>query len=686
MPEVITINDKLDLVPTRLFPHAKFPFEHFNQVQSSVFDVFDRDANFCIAAATSAGKTVIAEMVLSHEIRKRGGKGIYVAPLKALAQEKIDDWTDPSHHFGGLNLSICTGDYVLTKARQQELSEANLILLTSEMLASRCRNRKSEKSNFLSEIGTIVIDESHILTVPGRGDHLEVAMMKIAEINPKLRICLLSATMPNVDEICGWTSHLTKKNTYLIESTYRPCKLNVHYEKYFDGSRDYDDTEGEKIATALQIVEHYKDDKFLVFAHTKRTGELMKMTFKRYGIDAEFHNADLTKEKRGELERKFREDPKFRVIIATSTLAWGLNLPARRVIVLGVHRGMSEVATYDIMQMIGRAGRPKYDPAGDAYILLPEGKYDLHKFRIQTPDRINSQLLEYVGGKADDDESRRNYKTLAFHMVSEIHHRSVRTREDIHSWYERTLAHHQNQWFDSDIVDNVLELLMNCGAIKEEDGEFKATSVGTIASMFYFSPFDVADYKRSFGKLFDKGNQNNDIAIAVALGNTDSQRFGIVSKAEREEMGTFAGKVQQLYGIYAVSEPAIKASFAYWNLLNGKHNALFNGFMLGLKFDFPRTAQVLQAIDQMASRWNKTEWFKQLRGRVQYGVGANLIDLCQLPNIGGVRAQVLWDNKIRTVADVATNPEKVRRLTNLGQAKVDEIVSYANTLRFKEEL
>jgi replicative superfamily II helicase len=687
--EVIKIKDTQDLVPTRLFPCATFPFEHFNPVQSKVFDIYDRDANFCIAASTAAGKTCMAEMILSHSIRNGHGKGVYLAPLKALAQEKIDDWTDPEHHFGDLKLSICTGDYILTKARQKELADADLILMTSEMCASRVRNAKSEKSEFLKQIACVVVDESHLLTVPGRGDHLEVALMKLTLINPNIRICFLSATMPNVDEICGWMSRLNGKNTYLLESTYRPTKLNIHYESYFDGSRDYDDTEGEKIATAIQIVNHYKDDKFLIFVHTKRTGELMKMALAKYGIQSEFHNANLTKDKRVDLEKKFKDAGGLRVIVATSTLAWGCNTPARRVVVLGVHRGMSEVATYDIFQEIGRAGRPKYDPAGDAYILLPESKFNYQKQRLQTPDRINSQLLEYVGGKDEDgneDETRRNYKTLAFHLVSEIHQRNIKTHRDFHEWYSRTLAHHQNQWFDSDIVDNVIDLLMRCGAIKEEGGEFKVTSVGTIASMFYFSPFDVADYKRNFTRLFEKRYDTNDIAVAVALGNIDSSRFGIVSKLEREEMGSFTSKVQQLFGIYAVSEPAIKTAFAYWNLMNGRSNAAFNGQMRGLQFDFPRVAQVIQAIDQMGSKWGRAEWLRQLKMRVQYGVKPELVFLCQLPNIGAVRAQRLWDNKIRTLAEVATNPAKVKKLTNLGQDKIDEIIAEAKSLRMKEEL
>ena len=76
------------------------------------------------------------------------------------------------------------------------------------------------------------------------------------------------------------------------------------------------------------------------------------------------------------------------MIIATSTLACGLNLPARRVVIAGVHRGLEEVETYNIIQMCGRAGRPRFDKAGDAYILLPESNFEKHKERLRRKEKI----------------------------------------------------------------------------------------------------------------------------------------------------------------------------------------------------------------------------------------------------------------------------------------------------------
>ena len=231
MPPVKNLTDQNDLVPTEQYPsYANFPFENFNPVQSRIFELFDKDCNVIVAAKTSAGKTICSEMIMAHEIRERGGKAMFLAPLKALAKEKIDDWTDPNHHFADCNLSICTGDYRLTAARKKELENSDIVLMTSEMLNSRCRNNKSENNEWLKDIGTLVVDESHLLTVPGRGDHLEVGLMKLTQVAPNARVVFLSATMPNVGEIAEWISYqLTGKETYLIESEYRPCPLGVHY-------------------------------------------------------------------------------------------------------------------------------------------------------------------------------------------------------------------------------------------------------------------------------------------------------------------------------------------------------------------------------------------------------------------------------------------------------------------------
>jgi len=671
MPPIQKLTDQNELAKSDQFPHASFPFDEFNPVQSRVLEVYENNANLIIAAATSAGKTVCAEMLLSHEVRVRGGKGMYLAPLKALSQEKIDDWTDEKHHFSDLNLSICTGDYRLTAARKKELEESNLILMTSEMLNSRCRNDKSEKNQFLREIGTIVVDESHLLTVPGRGDHLEAGLMKLTMINPDVRIVFLSATMPNVDEISEWVSYaLTGRDTALLSSTYRPCPLTVHYEAYWDMGGTYEENEAQKVNQALGLIESYPNDKFLIFAHTKRTGHLMKRHIQALGEECEFHNADLEKKKRVELEHRFRNDPKFRCIVATSTLAWGLNMPARRVIILGVHRGLEDVATYDITQMVGRAGRVGYDPCGDAYILLPQSKFDQYKDKLTKPQKIKSQMLDDAFG---------HHKILAFHLVSEIHHGNISTVQDIHEWYDRSLAHWQENELEENIIEKTIELLRKCGAVYEdEEGVLSATSIGKISSLFYYSPFDVSDLKKNFQKLFENHDEKDDHSLAIALGDIDTNRMGIVSRLERENMGTFLStSIRRFPNVY---EPSIKAGYCYHQLLHGRSNAIFAGYMRGLQMDFPRCVEVLNAIDSMSAKWGKREWIKRLNLRVKYGVRGDLVFLCEIPNVGKVRAEKLWKVGLRTVADVANNPGKVQDALKFKSERVTKICEDASSL------
>lgn len=670
---LIRLSDQLELVSTADFPHGKYPFEKFNQVQSRVFEICDKNCNCVIAAPTSVGKTVCAELFMSHEVRVRGGKAIYLAPLRALAKEKIDDWTSPDSIFGDLKIAICTGDYRLTESRMRELNEADIIVMTSEMLNSRCRNMDSEKNDFLKDCGTIVVDESHLLTVPGRGDHLEVGLMKFSEVARDPRIVFLSATMPNVDQIADWVGcSLVKKDTYLVKSEYRPCPLDIHYETY-EVSESYELTEEYKVAKAVEIVRNYPDDKFLVFVHSKSTGERVNKALQDAKVECEFHNADLVKDKRHEVEKKFKYG-KLRVIIATSTLAWGVNLPSRRVVITGVHRGMSEVETYDIFQMAGRAGRPGYDPRGDVYILLPDNNADHHEDRLSSPKDIESQLLSHTG-KEDDP----HYKTLAFHLVSEIHHGQISTLKDIHHWYGKSLAYFQYNDLEDSIVDKTMDLLMRVGAVKEVEGKYEVTSVGKVSSMMYYSPFDVADLRRNFKFLFGNGLHINDMAVALALGNVDSIRMGFVTRAEKDEMEDFASKVQNAFG-GGYLESSIKGAYAYYCLLNGYTLGPFNAMARGLQMDFERLASVLNMLDSMAAKWNRRDFFNNLSLRIAYGVRPELIDLCKVPNVGKVRAERLYAAGIRKPADMLKNPQVVKKILNMKDDKIMEILKGAKSI------
>ena len=674
MAQIVRLTDQHDLVPTSEYPYATWDFPTLNCVQSRVHEIYNEDANALIAAATSAGKTVVAELYLAHEVRKRGGKGLFLAPLKALAQEKIDDWTDSNYHFKDLNVSVCTGDYRITPVRREELKKADILILTSEMLNSRGRNFKSENNDWLSEVGTVVVDESHLLTVPGRGDHLEAGLMKYTEIAPNGRVVCLSATLPNVDEIGGWLSALNGKPTYLLESKYRPCPLTVHYKAYESGEyTTYQDGEKAKMMVAINHVREHPADKFLLFVHSKKTGQLLLEQLKERGVKAEYHYSVLDKKERLSIEKRFREDKDLRVVVATSGLAWGVNMPARRVCVLGPYRGISEqVKNYDLWQMFGRAGRPRYDPAGDAYMLLPRKKLNDLRKQIETPEPITSQMgYENV---------------LAFHIVSEIHHGGIKTREGVRKWYSRSLAAFQKHDLGG-AADVAIQRLLDCKAIKEENGELKITPIGVVSSLFYYNPPDVKALYDNFSKLFKGYHHTEDTRVAMALANIGANYTNAVSADEKHQSVRFSKSLDfelknALCGGKQPNDGVLRAAHCFHMLMNGENSTILSATLRNLQMDFDRTGEVLAALDSMAGKWGQGEWLKQLKQRIKYGVSEELIDLVALKGIGKVKAQRLFDARLFGPKEIANpaNRELLMRALRIGDKAADEIIADAKSL------
>ena len=211
------------------YPYMSWDFEYFNPMQTKVLPYVTSDCNIVVAAPTASGKTVVAEMVMGCVFNETDKSAIYLAPMKALAEEKISDFESDEHEFSKHNQAIMTGDYTMTAQKLKEVSQAKVVIMTNEMLATRARLYKSEKNEWLKNVGVLIVDEIHLLGVDGRGDSTEAALMSFSKLNPECRLILLSATMPNCGALARWCQVLNGKETALIESDYRPCKLNKNY-------------------------------------------------------------------------------------------------------------------------------------------------------------------------------------------------------------------------------------------------------------------------------------------------------------------------------------------------------------------------------------------------------------------------------------------------------------------------
>lgn len=199
---------------------SAFSFRYFNSLQSECFPVcFGSDVNMVISAPTGSGKTVLFELCILRLLSRFISEGrfvhikgtlktIYIAPSKALIQEKLRDW---NLKFGswGINCLELTGDNEYYSTRN--IQEADIILTTPEKFDAVSRYRlKDGGLSFFSDIALVLIDEVHLLNDP-RGAALEaiISRIKMLARNPEMkssslasvRFLAVSATIPNIEDL-----------------------------------------------------------------------------------------------------------------------------------------------------------------------------------------------------------------------------------------------------------------------------------------------------------------------------------------------------------------------------------------------------------------------------------------------------------------------------------------------------
>ena len=435
-----------------------------NQVQEQCFDLlFNKDDNSLITAPTGSGKTLLFEISICRVIKSNFNlsnntftnktfKIIYLAPIKSLCQEKYFEWRIK---FGQspLNLKIteATGDSEFINILQ--LTQSNIILTTPERFDVLSRKWK-EHPQFISSITLLLIDEIHLLNEDNRGGTIEaiVARMKLLSsltqfndcLLKHIRIIALSATIPNIPEVAEF---LQVNDTHLkvFGEEYRPvqverivlgfqCGKNSNeymFEKYLDYRvaeliERYSEgkpvlvfcqTQKGTINAAKQLVMDYNMNKIPIMAIHNSTQERMKLDalsnkisnkqlsqFVKYGIG--FHNAGLSLSDRQLVEENFKLNL-IKIICTTSTLAQGVNLPARLVIIKstncyrGAKVGYTEYNKMEIDQMVGRAGRPQYDIKGVAVIMTEKEKVgrfmDLNSTMIES--HLKDNIVEHINAE-----------------------------------------------------------------------------------------------------------------------------------------------------------------------------------------------------------------------------------------------------------------------------------------------
>ncbi|TVY22859.1 ATP-dependent DNA helicase [Lachnellula hyalina] len=405
-----------------------FPFQLFNAVQSKSFTpIYKTNDNVVISSPTGSGKTALLELAICRAIEGHGSgqfKIVYQAPTKSLCSERMRDWTKKFSH---LNLSCAelTGD--TSQAEMARVRAASIIITTPEKWDSITR-KWTDHHKLVQMVKLFLIDEVHILKDP-RGATLETVVSRMKSIGADVRFVALSATVPNSHDIAVWlgrdpTNHQFPAHREIFGEEFRPVKLQKHVYGFEGGYNDY---AFEKILDGKLpnlIKKHTHKKPMMVFCFTRKsceaTATLLADWWTRSKVvdrawpapsgrtvvgnkevqdlitsGVAFHHAGLEQDDRHTIENAFLKGD-ISVICCTSTLAVGVNLPCHLVVLKGTvcfqNDGLAEYSDLEVMQMLGRAGRPQFDDSAVAIIMTKNDKQGRYEKMISGRDILESTL------------------------------------------------------------------------------------------------------------------------------------------------------------------------------------------------------------------------------------------------------------------------------------------------------
>ena len=499
------------------------------------------------AVPTASGKTFVATLAMLTA----DGPGLYIVPLRALAREKYETFSD----LPGVSVGISTGDY---DERAAELGDHDVVVATSEKVDSAIRNG----ADWISDLACVVVDEVHLVGSERRGPTLEVTLATLERRAPGVQIVALSATVANPDELADWL------DARLVQSTWRPVGLRTGVYAAsgvtFDDGAERDvsvpgDPADATNATDALVAEAVDDGgQALAFVRSRREAETLAERLAANGLGSSpdvarevraldgtetgrrladcieggvaFHHAGLRSAHRIAVERAFR-DRRLRAICATPTLAAGVNVPARRVVVRDQKRytgsGMEWLPTLEVHQMCGRAGRPHLDPYGEAVLVGDESTREglWERYVEAGPERVDSNL-------ADPN-------ALRTHVLSVVASDFAASREGVLDVLDATFFAHGTPTTElSGVVDTAVADLVAMGMIVDGDG-VAATDLGSQVSRQYVAPETGARIVDGLRTAADMGTVTGLTALEIVCDTPDMQDTYLGNR-ERADMYRFA--------------------------------------------------------------------------------------------------------------------------------------------------
>ncbi len=655
--------------------------------------------NILVTTPTASGKTLIAMMAILKIIEKEK-KAVYLTPLRALASEKYRDLGVLENIDIGrkLKVMVATSDY---GSSGKELMSADVIVLTNEKMDTLFRHN----AEWLGDVGLFVSDEVHLLGDRERGPTLEMMLTKIRKQYTQSQIVALSATVANSKEIADWLG------CKLVESSWRPTKLvEGVYEfgtvRMSDNSKFRVESSGVSSSIDLAIDSLQEGGQALIFVETRKrasslalkaaegvckhldkpTKELAtkaSVEILRRGDESEltktlaqlvakgvaFHHAGLGPSSREIVEHSFKKGI-IKILTATPTLAAGVNLPARRVVIASILRydsdygGSVPISVLEYKQLCGRAGRPKYDTAGEAIIVSESGMAaeDLYyHYVLGSPEPIRSQLS--------------SDRALRFHLLSTIATQPGMKKPEILELFANTLFARQYRKATVEFkVQSALDYLEQEDLIKSKNDRYIATEFGKRTSLLYIDPVTAVEFKNGLEKV---GNTNSkhtlgflhlittslDFYPKLSLRKKDYDEVSILLQSRGDEL------------LYEMSE--YECSRSFWALCEwmeetgdkilserigvepgDMHRIMEMGEWLA--YSLYELAKLLKRGELLAELYN-------LRTRIRYGVKEELLPLVALEDIGRVRARALFNAGFTDVGKISdASQTKLAHVSKIG--------------------
>jgi len=684
--------------------------ERLNPVQEdAVRQGLFTDQNLLVSSPTASGKTLIGEMGIVRAVQD-GWKGVYLLPLRALASEKYEEFKILEEL--GFKIGITTGDY---DSPAEELEDKDVIIATYERFDSLLRI----KPFWIRRVRVVVVDELHMINDPERGPVVEMIIARLKASSS--RVIGLSATIGNPAELAEWLG------ARLVNLDWRPVKLREgYYDKktgriiFSDGSSEDVESEYDERVLNLAVHSALKGFQVLAFVHNRRRVEDLAEATANTTVDLKagrldervvetlmespsrmerdrllrlmergvgYHHAGLSMPARRAVEEAFRRR-ELQVVYATPTLAAGVNLPARRVVV-SVKRydpsssKMVNIPVFEYKQMAGRAGRPRFDEIGEAII---------------ADARSSGEALKYLRSSLESVVSKiSSERSLRIHTLSIIAGGEARDRRSILEIYGHTLGSRQYGGIEafSSQVEKTIRLLAEMKMLESHGDFYKATRLGRLTSLTYLDPLTVHYYIERKPEEYDELDVLHVVTTTVdysrgrpyipedvveiyeeeALRSQLARRIGLGKMSDQEIDNLIVGYVHALVlrdWINEVDEDRITSRYE-----------IGPGDLYAMRETATWITSSLAKIERLLGNTAFSNQLNKLSLRIQYGVREDALELIRLRGIGRVRARVLINHGIRTLADLArTPPSKLMSLPGFGQRIVESIIEELKRLGY----